>query len=51
MKTSANSTIQPKRIIKKLTGFSFQNKRKSKIILYKYPLNFPKLFLKEIVEK
>jgi len=36
---------------KMLTGFDFQIKGNRALFFYKYPMNFPKLFLKKSVEK
>jgi hypothetical protein len=51
MKTSVNSTVYSEFVFKKLAGFGFQDKKKSGSFFYKYPVNFPKLFLSKNVEK
>jgi hypothetical protein len=50
MKTPVNSAVLPTKGVKKLAGFSFQNEEKSRKFFYKYGMNFPKFFLRAIVE-
>jgi hypothetical protein len=51
IKTSVNSIVCRELLSKKLAGFGFQNAKKPGFLCYKYPANFPKLFLIKNVEK
>jgi len=50
-KNPAKSILFKEYFLKKHTGFGFQNEMSPGLFLYKYGINFPKLFLTKNVEK
>lgn len=51
MKIPVNSTVCGEEFFKSLAGFGFWGASISELFFYKYPTNFPKLFLTKNVEK